>query len=375
MTAGSPLLGVLPPLGGSLTDLARHGQLERLLGYYFPAYLERFRAIRYFSYEPEELAAFTADRALLDRVAVVAPGRPTPRRVHAVLLGLGGRRRLLRECAVVRALHAPGALPAVLARVPFVCTYGYSYAAFTGTSVPGALGVKRAAVRQGLRIALRAAELTIATSAAGEEEARSLGADRIERIPNGVDVRLFSPARARPEHDVTFVGQLVPRKDVATLVRALGRLDAGLRLCVVGEGPEEPRLRGLCAAAGVGATFAGGLPNAEVAAVLARSRCFVLPSRAEGQPKALLEALAAGVPCVASDIPGIRELAATGALLTFPPGDDGRLAAAVDRVLTDDDLNARLGREGRGLAVQRFDLERLLERETALLHDLAVLTH
>lgn len=375
MGSGAPkrpsLLGVLPAPGGSLTDLARNGQLGRLLDYYFPAYLERFERVRYFSYEPERIEELTEDRALRARVEVLAPRRAGSRHLRAASLGLAGAGKL-RDCGVVRVLQASGGLAPFLAGVRFVCTYGYSYPSFTTVRVarpfgPIARTLKQAALRQELRLVLRRAAWTIVTSDAGETEARELGARRIHWIPNGVDTELFAPGRVRRDIDVTFVGQLVERKDPATLVRALSRLERPPRVFFVGEGEERERLARLCIDAGIDATFPGALPHREVAAILARSRCFVLPSRIEGHPKALLEAMSTGVPSIGSDIPGIRELA-DGQVLLFPPGDSAALAGQLARFLNDDvRLAEAMSRKARQTIVRDFDLRKLLEKEVALL--------
>jgi glycosyltransferase involved in cell wall biosynthesis len=371
----SMTLGVLPALGGSLTDFRRHGQLDRLVSYYFPAYLEAFPRVRFFSHEPERWEEFTEDAALRGGVEVVAPERMLPRRLAALALAAGPRRSALRDCAVVRVLQAPGALPAALAGAPYVCTYGYSYPQFTQLPLAGpfaqpVLAGKRTLMRVGLSALLRRAEATIVTTAAGEAEARSLGAKTVVRVPNGVDLEVFAPRGAPAEHDVAFVGRLTPQKDVPTLLRALAQLN-GTRLVVVGDGPLRPELEAEARRLGLEARFLGAVGVPVVADVLARSRVFVLPSRFEGHPKALLEALAAGAACVGSDIDGIRELAADGAVELFPVGDAAALAAVLRALLLDDARRVRLATVGRALAAERFDLRPLLRAETRLLAGVA----
>jgi glycosyltransferase involved in cell wall biosynthesis len=371
-----PVIGVLPGLGSSLRDFERQGQLDRLLEYYFPAYLERFARVRWFTYEPEALDDFTDDRELRARVEVVAPVERVHRRARALALGRGAGRSPLRECAVARALQAPGALPAALAGTPYVATYGYSYARLAGVPFDGALrrpaqAAKRAAVTAGLRWILRRAVAAIVTSDDTERQARSLGARRLWRIPNAVDTCVFAPRVCDREYDVVFVGRLLAQKDVPTLIRAVSLLERPVRLALVGDGPERAVLEGACRRAGVDARFFGALPLGRVADVLVRSRCFVLPSSIEGMPKAFLEAMATGLACVGSDIPGHRELAAGDAALLYPYRDAVALAARLDALLGDDDLRLELGRRARSAVVARYDLRRLLRLETSLLETVA----
>ena len=268
-------------------------------------------------------------------------------------------------------MHATGAIPAVLAGVPYVCTYGYSYDAFTQAAFGGrvALAVKRAVLRRTLSHVVSRAELVLITSAAVDDEARRLGATRVRRLPNAVDTETFAPADVPIVYDVVFVGQLVRRKGLAMLIAALAGLD--LRLAVVGEGPERATAARAASRGGVEVAFLGRVANADVAAILQRSRIFALPSYAEGLSKALLEAMACGVACIVSDIPAVAELASANALTLVPPGDVAALRASVERLAADSSLRARLATSARTYVEQHFDLRLLLRDEAQLLADAA----
>jgi glycosyltransferase involved in cell wall biosynthesis len=229
---------------------------------------------------------------------------------------------------------------------------------------------KRAAMRAGLRFVLSHAAATIVTSPAGEAEARALGARRIERIANGVDVDLFVPRAENKEWDVAFVGRLAPEKDLATLMDATREL-SGLRVVFVGDGPLRDQLVAQAAATAIDLTLLGTLPAWKVARILARSRCFVLPSPYEGQPKALLEAMAVGIPCIASRIAAVAELEREDAVVCFEPGNASDLAITLRRLFRDGALATRLGERGRDVVVRRFNLRSLLARETDLLASIA----
>ena len=96
----------------------------------------------------------------------------------------------------------------------------------------------------------------------------------------------------------------------------------------------------------------------DVGELLAAADLFVLSSRSEGLPLSILEAMAAGLPVVASDVGGVPELVVDGETgLLVPPGDPHALAAAIDRLLDDPDLRRRLGAAGRLRVSEQFDLE------------------
>lgn len=152
---------------------------------------------------------------------------------------------------------------------------------------------------------------------------------RLRWVPNGVDVDEFDADAARGE-DVVCVGRLVPYKGVDVLVRAAPRIhrETGARVVVIGDGPERARLEAM--AKGAPVEFLGRLPREEVRRRLATARVAVLPSvnSQEAFGIALLEAMASGAPVVASDLPGVREVAKLGGI-TAPPCDPDALAQAV----------------------------------------------
>jgi len=122
----------------------------------------------------------------------------------------------------------------------------------------------------------------------------------------------------------------------------------------------------------VTAEFAGVVDHRRLPERLGRADAFVLPSFTEGHPKVLIEAMAAGLPCVASDCPGNRALIDDGQTgLLFDPRREEALVACLDRVLGDPGLAAALGQRARDRAVKDLDLAMLVEREIALLRRVA----
>jgi glycosyltransferase involved in cell wall biosynthesis len=361
------VLGLLPAIRGGLGDLARTGQHARLIRGYLAPYARAFDEVRYFSYLDESLAQYTDDAALLERVRVLPGGRLHPW-LQSVLLPFT-RAGALRGCAVLRVFQVTGALPAVVARrrwgVPFVTTYGFWYARLARSR-------SRSWLHQALeRLALGAADAVIVTTPElGAHVARRVAADRVHLIPNGVDTALFAPSPARPgERRILYVGRLSAEKDLGTLVEAaakLARLD--VRLVFVGAGPERAALEATARARRVSLEVAPVVPHDQLPARLAGAAAFVLPSLTEGHPKALLEAMSAAVPCVASDVGGNRAILRDGETgLLFPPGDAAALAAALERVLTDEGLAGALARRAREQVVRTYDLGVLVGGEIDLL--------
>ena len=142
---------------------------------------------------------------------------------------------------------------------------------------------------------------------------------------------------------VLAAGRLAPQKGFGTLIdaaRGWQDLSPVPRLAIAGAGPLRDELAAAAAPLGESVVLLG--QRADVPALLAAAAVFVLPSRWEGQPLILQEALRAGRPIVATRAGGTPDLTGDDAALLVPPDDPAALTAAVRRVLTDDELAARL---------------------------------
>ncbi|HOX06753.1 MAG TPA: glycosyltransferase [Planctomycetota bacterium] len=196
--------------------------------------------------------------------------------------------------------------------------------------------------------------------------------ESVRVIPNGIDAEAFpdsgaevrSGARRKlglPEDArvIGFLGRLTDEKDPLTLLEAFAPLaaeDAGLRLLLVGDGPLRGAVRERAEALGLPFRVTMTGYRRDVPECLAAMDVFAMPSRLEGQGLALLEAMAAGVPAVASRIPAFEETAGPsgGAVLMVPPGDATALASTLRVLLGDRELSARLAAAGRDLVRRRF---------------------
>ena len=177
-----------------------------------------------------------------------------------------------------------------------------------------------------------------------------VGEARIEVIPLGVDRALIDarPVHARvagAERYVLFVGEAEARKDLSTLVRAMGVLPEALRattaLVVAGRRPASATIP-----SGVRVDFAGEVDEARLASLYAGAAAFAFPSIYEGFGLPVLEAMALGAPVVASDAASVPE-AGGDAALYFPAGDADALAAKLERVLVDPSLADEMRDKGR----------------------------
>lgn len=314
-------------------------------------------------------AGGTLEDRTADGVPIVDIGRTVPIPVNGsrapVALGPSSALRVQEVIrrAVPDVVHVHEPIVPVVGPAAVLATGAMKVVTFHATAEGGMLPRLYRAVRApARRIVETAGALTAVSAVAAAFHARVLGIDpsRIAIVPNGVAVRRFArcvDARTggRDSVRLVFLGRLERRKGVDIAVRAFLHLAPErpeLRLRVLGDGPLADELRRLVEAAPpevasrvelVGRADPDALPG-----MLSDADVALLPARGgESFGIVLLEAMAAGLPIVATDIPGYRAVArhAREALLV-PPDDPGALARATARLLEDGALAARLVRAG-----------------------------
>jgi glycosyltransferase involved in cell wall biosynthesis len=338
--------------------LAEVGGAQSYVAALLPALAERYEVVLAAHGEgPLRAVAAAAGARFVPLRHVRRPIRP-----WRDLAGLVELSRLLRR-ERPQILHASsskagvlGRLAAVASRVPirFFTVHGWAFSAYSG--LPSLL----------YRITDRLmAPLTTVTICVSENEraagleAGTCRAEHTVVIRNAVDV--FSASRSR--HDratprLIAVGRLKAPKDFLTLVRALAALPEGsFEALIVGDGPDRGAVEEEIRRLGLEKRVQLVGERSDVPALLADADLFVLPSRSEGLPVSVLEAMAAELPVVASGVGGLPELVVDGETgILVPPGAPEPLAAALGRLVEDRDLRRRFGAAGRTRAEALFDL-------------------
>lgn len=197
---------------------------------------------------------------------------------------------------------------------------------------------------------------------------RSLAADPapVRVIPNGVAAAAVPDRDTRHgnERIVLFAGRLAPQKNVALLLQAFQALPAsaarGSRLVLAGDGPLRAELQALALSLGIAdrVTFPGWVDRQRMPELYRQASVFVLPSRYEGMSNVLLEAMAAALPVIATDVEGVRELLRhedTG--IVVPPGNADELTRQLERLLSEPALRRRLGQAARQTVERSFSWE------------------
>jgi glycosyltransferase involved in cell wall biosynthesis len=201
-----------------------------------------------------------------------------------------------------------------------------------------------------LRVAAAVVVLTEAQAAFVQQE-YGVHPDRIFIVPNGVGPAYFMPVREITDRPLRllYVGRLSPQKNVGRLLEAMKLVRQPVHLNIVGDGEQRALLEAQAAQLGLtDVIFAGQRLGPDLVRAYREADAFVLPSEKEGMPLVALEAMAAALPIVATDVPGNTELLADVGLLAAP--DPAALASALDAVAGNPGLRLSLGRRSAGAA-------------------------
>jgi glycosyltransferase involved in cell wall biosynthesis len=226
----------------------------------------------------------------------------------------------------------------------------------------------------------RADAVTAVGPAVAEELSRRSGRPitTVRVVPNGIRTDAWSrpSGSTAPSNTQTVVavGRLVPVKGHDVLLEAWAAVQRQLpqgRLVVVGDGPSRAALTGQAEALGIAGSveWAGHQPPEQLREQLHRAAVFVLPSRSEGVPLALLEAAAAGLPSVATAVGGVPALLAQGGGLLVPPEDPEALAEALLTLLRQPEVAARCSRAA-VLTASLYDVAQTAAAYEDLFHEL-----
>jgi glycosyltransferase involved in cell wall biosynthesis len=191
--------------------------------------------------------------------------------------------------------------------------------------------------------------------------------DRLHLIPNAVDVEKFQPTAEEGDRPpiVTFIGRLEQWKGANSFIKIARKVRQEVPKAIfqmAGDGPLRDKLLADSRDLNGNIRFLGAIDHARIPELLRHSSVLLLPSFIEGLPTVCLEALATGIPVVASDTGGMSEIIREGETgYLCPSGDLDRFAERVIRLLRDPELRTRFGQNGRALVEDQYSWTRVAE--------------
>jgi glycosyltransferase involved in cell wall biosynthesis len=285
-----------------------------------------------------------------------------------------GRVREMQRSTPIDLVHAHGPLPCGHAamllnkelQIPFVVSV-HGLDALATQQVSGRAG--EWCRRISLRVYRASRRVICISERVREEVLNGTGQScRTSVVYNGVDAKMFSPGGTADDgKTVLTVGNLIPIKGHETLLRAVAAIAGefpGLRLAIIGDGPEKQRLAQLAGQLNVGdrVEFRGRQSRNEVAAAMQHCTVFALPSRYEGLGCVYLEAMASGKPAIACRGQGIAEIIRHGSNgFLVGPDNERELALALAMLLRDESRRKNIGAAARDTILERLTLAQQAE--------------
>jgi glycosyltransferase involved in cell wall biosynthesis len=241
--------------------------------------------------------------------------------------------------------------------------------------------LKRGAIAAATRSALRRASGVRVVSESLRARVQPMVKCPLAVVGSRVDTRVFTPGPSASvttaKADAVMVGSLLDVKNHSTVLHAWSQIMGdvpGARLLIVGEGRCRPRLEDLIASLDLRehVTLQGEVAHRGIPDLLRMARCLLHPSWSEGQPRAVLEGMACGLPVICSDIPAHREIVPATAGCLVPTGDVDGWAETIARVLRDPAGAADMGRRGRAHVMARHDFDVSIDRYAEFIRSVAV---
>ncbi len=269
-----------------------------------------------------------------------------------------------RSTSRVEILHAHWVLPAALVSFMIQAVFGTPY--IVTSQGADAFRLNRGPLRRINRAVLNRSARLVGVSQDIVDQFAPIRCEASVQ-PSGVDFRLWNELVSEREPvsgHVLFVGRLAEKKGVADAIRAVARKD-GLCLRVVGDGPLEDELKGLATSMGIGdrVTFLGRLAREQIAAEMRTAMCLTIPSVTaadgdrDGTPNVLGEAIASGVPVVASRLAGLAEYIVDGETgLLHEPGDVAGLAGHLESLMASSETCKKLAERARSMFTPQLDI-------------------
>ena len=352
-------LGIFLATGDSFKDMAKTGQDVRFKKFYLSAFAKEFSKVYVFSYTNEKV------NDLPRNVILVANKYALHRYLYGFLMPIINIKYVL-DCDVIRAYHLSGTIPAIISRIflgkPFIFNWAYDYPKFAQIENKNL---------QAIFFKLLSPLAIFFSSkifAANKPIFKELPKSKAIYLPNGVDTNFFRPTKIKPKHkriQVLSVGRLEKQKNFENLIKAMSKVNADLT--IVGSGSLKSHLMQIAKQQKVNLKIIDKVENTKMPKIYNQADIFVLPSYLEGSPKVLMEAMACGLPVVATDNEGNKDIINNGENGLLVNESIEGLSSGIKTILENKNLMEKLRKKARKKIEKDFSLTLLLRTENYVL--------
>ena len=278
-------------------------------------------------------------------------------------------RHVLRTASLFKTNQMWGAWCAVLAKMfyrkPLILRSGFELMRFTIMHGHGAFRQRFISVLS--RFAYHRADLIyLATHEDADFVQRRfhVAKDKISVRPNWIDVSIFAPQQVdKQDNQILFIGRLTDQKNIPLLIDAVSMMPDHVSLNIVGQGELEERLKEYAATKKAKIKFLGRIDNTDLPRLISEHAVFVLPSKFEGNPKTLLEAMSCGAAVVGTNVDGISSVIKNDLSGCLAGENAEDLALKLSDVLQDKSKQRELGVAARQQIIDTHDINHLISLE------------
>lgn len=359
-------LGVILAIGESWEDFIKKGQDSLFLENNLKQYSEHFDQVLVFSYGP-------ISKKLLPNVYLIPNKYKLNRFIYSVLLPILNL-KLIKTCDVIRGYQLTSIIPGLISKLvlkkPFILNYGYDY-----TKIARIEGQK---IRQLLFIYLEKllnfSDSVIVTTDSLQKYLLERDVTKTHLIPNSINTIVFRPIKLPNKYDLIFVGRLEKQKNLDLLLKACAQVNnryPGLHILFIGQGTMKTNLVTLAKKLQLDLTVLSTVQNKDLPQYLNESKLFVLVSKLEGHPKALLEAMSCGLAVIGSEVEGIKSLIKHNKNGILVKAEVNDISNAICLLLSSPNSRSQLGKEARKYVKANFTTKIVWEKEIELLNQLS----
>lgn len=356
--------------GMSLEKWAEIGSLSREIKPY-QMIAEKFGQVRFFTYGSKKDLEYSG--VVGEKITILPKKINIPGCLYSFLIPFFYK-SILKDIDVLKINQMAGAIPAVIAKLcwckkKLIIRCGYEWLNVLIKEKKSFW--KKAIVYIWEKVAYKAADIIIFTSEKDKVFAQkkfNILERKIRLIPNYIDTELFKPSNfLKEKNNVVYVGRLSKEKNLFNLIEAMAGLP--VKLTLIGQGYLRNNLEQFAKVQKVPVEFLGKIANEILPQELNKAEIFVLPSLYEGCPKALLEAMACGLPCIGADVEGIKEVIIHKENGYLCQTDVVSIKKALIELLGDENLRIKIGNNARETILNNFSLEKIVKKDYEILEN------